>query len=370
MGDLKKAQRILVLAVDVDDDIGRVGIRTPIVGKANLLKAAVDFATKRPEDSDTNVLFTALSLVEKLSREGYNVEVAVVSGDPVDPIKADLKVRDQVKALVETLGIDGIILVSDGAEDEKVIPIIQNIAPIVSVKRVIVEQLRGVEETYILIGRYIKKIIEEPRFAKLFLGVPGIVITMVSALALLGMLQYALTVAFLIVGIAMVFRGFELDQKLQVWWSSSPITSAALVLSSISIVIGVVVASYYAQASESTISLMASVINVLTPFIGFSVTAIFTARAIVKIMSGDIRVWHDIAGLIVTAMMIVALYNLSQTLNKLPLSAGPDEVLRAVIESKILLWLFAAIIVIIILTTVFTLLEDKLISIIRGRIKR
>jgi len=355
--------------VDVDDDIGRVGIKTPIIGKTNLLRAAVDFAMHRPEDSDTNVLFTTLSLAEKLSKEGYDVEVAVVSGDPVDPIKADLRVREQVEAIVKSLDINGIILVSDGAEDEKVIPIIQGIAPLISVKRVIVEQLRGVEETYILIGRYLRKIIEEPRFAKLFLGVPGIILSIVSALALLGMLQYALTVAFLIVGIAMVFRGFELDQKLQVWWSSSPITSAALILSAISFIIGLVVAGYYAQQAVSTINAIASVISVLTPFIGFSITAIFTARAIVKIMTSDIKVWHDIAGLIITAMMIVALYNLSQTLNKLPISAGPDEVLRAVIESKILLWLFAAIIVVIILTTLFTILEDKLISIIKGKVK-
>lgn len=324
---------------------------------------------KRPEDSDTNVFFTTLSLAEKLSKEGYDVEVAVVSGDPVDPIKADLKVREQVDALVKSLGIDGIILVSDGAEDEKVIPIIQGVAPIVSVKRVVVEQLRGVEETYILIGRYIRKIFEEPRFARLFLGVPGIILSIVSALALLGMLQYALTVAFMIIGVAMVFRGFELDQKLQVWWSSSPITSTALTLSIISLIIGIVVAGYYAQQAVSTINAIASVISVLTPFIGFSITAIFTARAIVKIMASDIRVWHDIAGLIITAMMIVALYNLSQTLNKLPVSAGPDDVLRAVIESKILLWLFAAIIVVIVLTMLFTILEDKLITMIRGKIK-
>ncbi len=366
IGKTVKAKRILVLAVDVDDDIGRVGIQTPVIGKASLMKTAVDFALKRPEDSDTNVLFSALSLAEKLSKEGYDVEVALVAGDPIDPIKADLRIREQVEAIVKALNVDGIVLVSDGAEDERVIPILQSIAPIISVKRVIVEQLRGVEETYILIGRYIKKIIEEPRFARLFLGVPGMVLAIISALALLNMLQYAITVAFLIIGLAMIVRGFELDQKIQDWWASSPITSVALILSSISFVIGIGIAAFSIQQTTSTIHAIASVINVLTPFIGFSVTAIFTARAIVKIMSNDTRVWHDVAGLIITAMMIIALYNLAQTLSKLPATAGPESVLDAIMESRILLWLFATIIVAIILTTIFTLVEDKL----RAAIKR
>ncbi len=360
-----KTKRILVLAVDVDDDIGRVGIQTPVIGRASLMKAAVDFALRRPEDSDTNVLFSALSLADKLSKEGYDVEVALVAGDPIDPIKADLRIREQVEAIVKALNVDGIVLVSDGAEDERVIPILQSIAPIISVKRVIVEQLRGVEETYILIGRYIKKIIEEPRFARLFLGVPGMVLAIISALALLNMLQYALTVAFLIIGLAMIVRGFELDQKIQDWWASSPITSVALILSSISFAIGIGVAAFSIQQTTSTIHAIASVINVLTPFIGFSVTAIFTARAIVKIMSNDTRVWHDVAGLIITAMMVIALYNLAQTLSKLPATAGPESVLEAIIESRILLWLFATIIVAIILTTIFTLVEDKLRSMIK-----
>ncbi len=360
-----KDKRILVLAVDIDDDIGRVGIQTPVIGRASLMKAAVDFALKRPEDSDTNVLFSALSLAEKLSKEGYDVEVALVAGDPIDPIKADLRIREQVEAIVRALNVDGIVLVSDGAEDERVIPILQSIAPIISVKRVIVEQLRGVEETYILIGRYIKKVIEEPRFARLFLGVPGMVLAIISALALLNMLQYALTVAFLIIGLAMIVRGFELDQKIQDWWASSPITSVALILSSISFVIGIGVAVFSVQQTSSTIHAIASVINVLTPFIGFSITAIFTARAIVKIMSNDTRVWHDVAGLIITAMMVIALYNLAQTLSRLPATAGPESVLEAIIESRILLWLFATIIVAIILTTIFTLVEDKLRSMIK-----
>ncbi len=360
-----RAKRVLVLAVDIDDDIGRVGIQTPVIGKASLMKAAVDFALKRPEDSDTNVLFSALSLAEKLSKEGYDVEVAVVAGDPIDPIRADLRIREQVEAIVKALNVDGIVLVSDGAEDERVIPILQSIAPIISVKRVVVEQLRGVEETYILIGRYIKKVIEEPRFARLFLGVPGMILAVISALALLNMLQYALTVAFLIIGVAMIVRGFELDQKIQDWWASSPITSVALILSSISFAIGIGVAVFSIQQTTSTINAIATAINVLTPFIGFSVTAIFTARAIVKIMSNDTRVWHDVAGLIITAMMVIALYNLAQTLGRLPATAGPESVLNAIIESRILLWLFATIIVAIILTTFFTLVEDKLKSMLK-----
>jgi putative membrane protein len=70
---------LLVLCVDLDDDLGRkTGMETPVVGRDAVRKAAVALAIADPEDSDVNVLFEGLHLVETIDDEA--VEVAAVAG--------------------------------------------------------------------------------------------------------------------------------------------------------------------------------------------------------------------------------------------------------------------------------------------------
>ncbi|MEM0231687.1 MAG: DUF373 family protein, partial [Candidatus Methanomethyliaceae archaeon] len=64
-------RRILILSVDKDNDIGRVtGLSTPIIGKNEVLSAAIQFAIKSPEDSDVNSIFAAINIYETLVKEG------------------------------------------------------------------------------------------------------------------------------------------------------------------------------------------------------------------------------------------------------------------------------------------------------------
>src|ERR671921_300165 len=73
--------RILVLCIDRDDDIGgKARIETPVVGRESCIDAGIKLAIEDPEDSDANAIFAAIKSYEELISKGYNAEVALVAG--------------------------------------------------------------------------------------------------------------------------------------------------------------------------------------------------------------------------------------------------------------------------------------------------
>ena len=81
-----------------------------------------------PEESDTNAILGALSqhdnLSESLSEE--DEEIAILTGDEKVGIRSDRAIAAQLEEIVTTFQPDKAILVTDGAEDESVLPIIQS----------------------------------------------------------------------------------------------------------------------------------------------------------------------------------------------------------------------------------------------------
>jgi putative membrane protein len=134
-------KKVLVLSVDKDDDIGRAtGLSTPIIGRDQVAYAANLFATKAPEDSDANAIFAAMNTFDSLLDEGYICEVAVIAGKKEGGFEADLKITSDLDSILAQFKADGVIFVSDGASDEQVIPTIVSKIPIISVRRVFVQQ--------------------------------------------------------------------------------------------------------------------------------------------------------------------------------------------------------------------------------------
>ncbi len=359
---LKEKEKILVLIVDRDNDIEEAtDFKTPIYGKDEVIKTALEFARRKPEDSDVNVIFGGLQLYEKLLEEGKNVEIAIVSGDAYDSVKADMKIREELLQLKKKLKVTSIIMVSDGAEDEAILPVLQSILPVVSVKRIVVEQWRGVEETYILIGRYIKKALFEPRFSKLFLGVPGLIILSLVALKIAGYLQYATIIAGLLLGSAMIIRGFNLEEKLYEYWVSSPIMFIASTLSSISLIIGVGL-FLYSLKTGLTIQNMGDAITSATPFVGMSAFSVLVGKSIIKLLSRDVKVWRDIVGMVMTIIAMIAFSDLGDALMKYTPEQGTAGIRIAFFESGFVQILLAGIGITGVLTLVASVLEKKLQS--------
>ncbi|MFW5903012.1 MAG: DUF373 family protein, partial [archaeon] len=130
--------KIAVLCVDRDDDLGKkAGIKGPIQGEEKNLEAAKRLGVSDPSDSDTNAIFQAV----KLYRETADaVDIFTITGDKNGGYKADKEIANQLDYIFEKNDdIDGVYLVTDGSQDDQVIPIIESRTDIVSKKSVIVE---------------------------------------------------------------------------------------------------------------------------------------------------------------------------------------------------------------------------------------
>ena len=156
--------RILVLTVDRDNDLGnKTSIRGPVIGRRQVLTAALKLGIADPEESDTNAILGALrqhDTLKESNSEEDEVEVAILTGDEKVGMRSDRAIAAQLEEVVAAFQPDEAILVTDGAEDESVLPIIQSQVRINHVEKIIVKQSKGIEGTYY----YIVKALEDPKW--------------------------------------------------------------------------------------------------------------------------------------------------------------------------------------------------------------
>ena len=207
------ADRYLVLCVDRDDDLGvKAKVPTPVVGRDAVLSAATKLALSDPEEADANAMFAAITKYDELTRAGTNCEVAVVCGEENRGFEADRRIGKEVASVLGSSPFTGVVLVSDGGEDEQVIPIIQSLKPIVSVQRVAVKHSQTVEETYQILGRYLRMLVFDPHYSRWALGVPGLILILAGLLIVAGQVVVAELAILLILGGAFLVRGFNVDR--------------------------------------------------------------------------------------------------------------------------------------------------------------
>ncbi len=233
--------KILVLCVDRDDDLGvATGIKSPVIGREENLKAAIQFALVSPEDSDVNTMFSAIRLYDRLINivGKENCEVACITGLPEEGIEADIKISRELDEVLATFKADGVILVSDGVSDESVVPIITSKVPIISVSRIIVQQSQSVEEMYTIITRYIKRLVSDPNTRRILLGIPSIIIILYSIFYLLGFINIFWVVTGFIVGVVGLIKAFQIDKAIYESWENAQIIVASAALSLILIITG------------------------------------------------------------------------------------------------------------------------------------
>jgi len=207
--------RILVLCVDRDDDIGsKGGMETPVVGRDPCINAGVRLAIEDPEDADANAIFAAIKTYEELIAKGYSSQVALVAGKFNRGIEADEKIGLEIQNVLGEYRADAAVLVSDGEDDETVVPVIQTMVPIISIQRIIIKHSRSVEYSYAVLGRYLKMLAYDPRYSKFFLGVPGALLVATSLASFFGLTKEALALVFSILGVAFIIRAFDIDKAL------------------------------------------------------------------------------------------------------------------------------------------------------------
>jgi putative membrane protein len=208
--------KTLVLCVDRDDDIGtKAGINGPVIGRDENLKASVTLGLADPEDVDTNTILSGIQLYDDLVKRGMDAEIATISGDSHVGYQSDMILTSQLENVIEVVKPDRAILVSDGAEDESIYPVISSRVKIDSVRRVYVKQSQSIEGTY----NMIVKTLRDEKMRRRWI-VP------LSIMLLTWSLFSLLTIANIIripAGIALAVIGFVLGLYLIGWayhWAS------------------------------------------------------------------------------------------------------------------------------------------------------
>lgn len=314
-----KTSRLLVICVDRDDDIGsKAGVVTPVIGRNACIEAAQRLALEDPEDADSNSIFAAVKTFEDLTSKGYQAEVALVSGTQHKGVQGDEKIVAQVKTITMKFAANGAVIVSDGEDDESVIPIIQNVLPIVSVKRVVMRASRSVEYSYAVLGRYLKTIAFDSKYSKFFLGVPGMLLLIGGVATVLGLTREIFAVLVSILGGAFLIRAFDVDRAWTNWNKPTPggfirtftlVAGIVMILASLTAGIGAAVPGVTTKPD----SILKLVLNQQTtglfvagmlPFLWMGIGCIFGGSLLSSWFKGSIRSITDILRLIV----LVTLY--------------------------------------------------------------
>ena len=313
------SSRLLVICVDRDNDIGeKTGIATPVVGRDACIEAAQRLALEDPEDADSNSIFAAIKTYEDLISKGYETQVITVAGVKDRGVQADEKIAAEIRSVLEKFSANGAVIVSDGEDDESVIPLIQNVLPVISVQRVVMKVSRTVEYSYAVFGKYLKMIAYDSKYSKFFLGVPGILLLIGGIATVVGYTAEIFAVLVSVLGGAFLIRAFDIDKAWSNWTKPTPsgfirmftlIAGLIIILSSFSA--GIATIDFSLIDSEAQVLsflsnkvLVGQFIAGVLPILWIGVGAIFAGTLLSNWLSGISKQITDSLRLIV----LVALY--------------------------------------------------------------
>ena len=178
----------LVLAIDRDNDLGRkTGIRSPVIGRETNLEAAQALGLADPEESDTNTMLAAVRIYDQLLKEGIEVEVVTICGDVRVGTRSDIKIANTLDKVIAQTHATHAVIVSDGAEDRELEPIIRSRLLIDATRQVVVQQSSPIEDTlYTIIHK-----MEDPKIQRKFILPMALAASVWGFLALMGKSEIA-----------------------------------------------------------------------------------------------------------------------------------------------------------------------------------
>lgn len=213
--------KTLILNIDRDNDFGeKAGIAGPLIGYTECYNAAMKLVSVDPEDSDSNALFGAARHYEDLVKKGEDVEIALITGDQDVGEKSDEVIGRQLDEVLSLGKYDNVILVTDGAEDDFVIPLITSRIKIRYVKHIIVQHNQDIESLYYYIVRALndkkvmKKIIIPFGLVFLTYGIVSLVLliysTIITKATYISPSAGAVTFVTMVLGAYLVEKGFSI----------------------------------------------------------------------------------------------------------------------------------------------------------------
>ncbi|MCA1813042.1 MAG: DUF373 family protein, partial [Halobacteriales archaeon] len=189
---------LLVLCIDRDNDFGvKAGIQSPVIGRESNLKAASALGMADPEDSDTNSLFGAIKIFDELIAKGKDAEIVTICGSQRVGPHSDTLISEQLDEVISKLRVDRAIFVTDGAEDEFILPLVTSRVKVEAVQRIIVRQHKDIEGTYYII----KKAFEDEKLKRGLLVPFSLALIVYGAFAFYGYPEKGLGAITAIVGL-------------------------------------------------------------------------------------------------------------------------------------------------------------------------
>ena len=294
---------MLIICIDKDDDIGvKAGVKSPVIGRDACLEAAARLGAADPEDSDTNTIYGGINVYDELRADGMDVEVVCIAGHRELGLKSDRAVASQLDDVLLKYPVDRIVLVSDGAEDESVMPILQSRVKVESVRRIVVKQAQNLESTYYII----KELASDPKVARVIFIPVGVTFLVYAASTLLNYANAAPVAIASLIGTYLLYKGIGLDSTLETFvynlrrsFEEAKLTFVTYLISLILIVVGLVQGALAVLNVVVTATSQPGVITLMARFFNASI------------------LWFVIALLAVVIGMIVDSYTEdSETLHK------------------------------------------------------
>ena len=376
----KEQTKTLVLCVDRDNDVGaKAQIKTPIIGEDPNLEAASKLALSDPEEADANAIFGAVKTYRSLVAEAKNKEeyqVATIVGSELGGVQADKKLLKELDEVLESFSSDGVILVSDGAADESVIPIIQSRVPIVSIKRVVIRQSEAIEGSWLLFSRYLKKLSEDPYYAKIALGIPGVIMIVLSALWYYDLLLYASMVTLFIIGAVFVLKGFGFDKRLSKLSLPDTLPGQIELLTTIAAILLLSVDIYQAFSafnlaiSASFFELLGLIMNRTIDLAVIATCLVFIGRVIAYYLTSDQRLWRNITITVTVAWLRDVVYKASAVLLSPVAPTSIWDPLIINLLSSILLGFSIAVLLIFVTSRLSRMYAHRFKRYVRGKIEK
>ncbi|MFA5050250.1 MAG: DUF373 family protein [Candidatus Micrarchaeia archaeon] len=285
--------KTLILCIDRDNDLyEKAKINGPVIGRQANLDAATKLALADPEDVDANAMFYAIKLYDSLSKKN-KMEVITLTGHKSLGYKADREISTQLDRVIREFGSGSCVLVSDGASDEEIIPVIKSRLTIDSTKIVYVKQAKELEKTYYVILEKLK----DPYYAKIVIGVPALLLLLFSFASYsgVGWQPFGILLGFYL----LFFKGFGWEENIGSFisnlnFSFDRVSAVANFSAMIILVLAILVGSQaYSTATKSGFhfeSLIAYILLSIIPlvligglliYIGKSVDAILDKRSFV-----------------------------------------------------------------------------------------
>ncbi len=307
-------EKILVLCVDRDGDIKtKLGVEGPIYGREKTLDTATRLALKDPTESDANALFETVKLGDELKSEDKEVEVAAITGSVNVGVESDFIISKQLEEVLGKFKPDGVVVVTDGAEDEYVLPIIQSQAKVLSIKRLIVRQSEHLESTYYAIQSFLKAVINDPKLSRVMVGLPGIALILYFLLG-----ERGWRLIFGVIGTYLLVKGFALEDQLRRFYEEfkSSFTTGrvsfffyavALIIAGVGVLAGMNEISNAGVAYGNVMQSVPHFISQSIALIAFAAGVALAGKAVDSILEGQGVARYMFIGILVFGVYLMAI---------------------------------------------------------------